>query len=281
MHDGGLKKIYTAGPEQSSFGPAFLFLNRPQRRALCAFYAYARSVDDIADDPALDKESKLAGLASWKMEIESLFSGREADKIQGLKEAISIFPLKKEYFLLVLEGVSQDLDKTAYATVSELEDYMYKVASAVGLACLAIFGYKDESAGEYARNLGCAVQLTNIIRDAREDALIGRFYLPASDLQRFGCRPEDLLDFNYSPNFLELMDFEAGRAGAYYARARALINPAGKKKLFSALVMAAIYETLLEKIKTSGFRIKRGKIRLNKFEKIKALYAAWRNHAQI
>ena len=207
--------------------------------------------------------------------------GVRTGKIPGLKEAVSIFPLKKEHFLLVLEGVSMDLDKTAYSTVSELEDYMYKVASAVGLACLAIFGYEDEKAGEYAKNLGYAVQLTNIIRDARQDALTGRFYLPASDLQRFGCRPEDLLDFNYSPNFIELMNFEAGRAGAYYARARALINPAGKKKLFSALVMAAVYETLLKKITASGFKIKRGKIRLNKFEKIKALYRAWRNYAQI
>jgi len=271
------------GPGQSSFGPAFLFLNGPQRRALCAFYAYARSVDDIADDPALDKESKLAGLAAWKAEIESLFSGGgdRAGSIPGLKKAVSTFPLKKEHFLLVLEGVGRDLDKTAYSTIAELEDYMYKVASAVGLACLAVFGYEDEKAGEYARNLGYAVQLTNIIRDAHQDALTGRFYLPASDLQRFGCSTCDLLDFNYSPSFIELMSFEAGRAGAYYARARALINPAGKKKLFGALVMAAIYETLLKKITASGFKIKHGKIRLNKFEKIKALYTAWRNYAQI
>ncbi|MCX5786468.1 MAG: squalene/phytoene synthase family protein [Elusimicrobia bacterium] len=265
----------------SNFSAAFMFLGGAQRRALSAFYAYARAVDDIADDPAPDKSKKLAALASWKMEIEALFSGEGTGTIQGLKEAVSTFPLKKEHFLLVLEGVSRDLDKTAYSTIAELESYMYKVASAVGLTCLAIFGYEDQRAGEYAENLGYAVQLTNIIRDAREDALAGRFYLPSEDMRRFGCRANDLLDLNYPPNFIELMSFEAGRARAYYAKARALINPAGKKKLFSAFVMAAVYETLLEKITASGFRVKRGRIRLNKFEKMKALYRAWRNYAQI
>ncbi|HAH32654.1 MAG TPA: squalene synthase HpnD [Elusimicrobia bacterium] len=275
----------TTGPayKTSNFSAAFMFLGGARRKALSAFYAYARAVDDIADDPGLDKSQKLAELSVWKMEIDTLFSGEgiRAVKVPGLKEAVATFPLKKEYFLLVLEGVSQDLDKTTYSTIAELENYMYKVASAVGMACLAIFGYDDQKAGEYATNLGYAVQLTNIIRDVREDALAGRFYLPAEDLQKFGCHANDLLDFNYSPNFIKLMSFEAGRAGAYYAKARALINPAGKKKLFSALVMAAVYETLLKKIAASDFRVKRNRIRLNKFEKTKALYSAWRNYAQI
>lgn len=282
MQQASTKPVMGAGPGQSSFGPAFLFLNRKQRRALGAFYSYARAVDDIADNQGLDRETRRGALAAWRAEIEDIFCGRQTSAAQELREAVAAFPLlKKEHFTLLLDGMGADLDKAEYATLAELEDYMYMVASSVGLACLAIFGYEDAQAGQYARNLGYAVQLTNIIRDAAADAQAGRFYIPAEDLRRFGCGRAELLAAKASPGFTALMEFEAGRAEGYYAKAQALINPAGKNKLLCALAMAGLYKALLRKTAASGFKSAGGRIRLGRLETAAALYGAWRDYAQI
>lgn len=273
-------KPYEAG---SSFRPAFFFLSAERRRALSAYYGYARAVDDIADDPARDAAWKTARLEEWKSAVENIFAGKPGagPLEEELARAAARFPLRKEHFLLVLEGVAMDLEKKEYASYPELEFYMHRVASAVGLACLAIFGYDAPSAPKLAEKLGCAVQLTNIIRDAAEDFAAGRVYLPAEDLARFGCATADLGGSNYTPNFIELMKFEAARAGSLYAQALALAEPAGKRSLASALVMGSLYRELLEKIERGGFRVKEGRIRLNPAEKLKALFRAWRDYSKI
>jgi phytoene synthase len=271
---------YEAG---SSFRPAFFFLNADRRRALSAYYGYARAVDDIADDPALDAARKTALLEAWRGAVERIFSGTPGgDQLEReLAWAAEKFPLKREHFLLVLEGVTLDLKTKEYARYAELEHYMYRVASAVGLACLAIFGYEAPSAPELAEKLGYAVQLTNIIRDAAEDLAAGRVYIPAEDLRRFGCSPADLGGSNYPPNFIELMKFETARARKLYAEALALAEPAAKRPLASALVMASLYRELLQKIERGGFRIKEGRVRLCPGEKLKALLKAWRDYSRI
>lgn len=273
-------KPYEAG---SSFRPAFFFLSPDRRRALSAYYGYARSIDDIADDPAPGAAGKAARLDAWKDAIGRIFSGRPgADPLEEeLAWAVKKFPLKRGHFLLVLEGVSLDLEKKEYAVYGELEHYMYRVASAVGLACLAIFGYEAPSAQKLAEKLGYAVQLTNIIRDAAEDFYSGRVYLPAEDLRRFGCAPEDLGGSNYTSNFIELMKFEAARAGRLYREALALAEPEHKKRLIGALVMGSLYRELLGKIERRGFRIKEGRVRLSPCEKLKALFKAWRDYSRI
>ncbi|HAT71735.1 MAG TPA: squalene synthase HpnD [Elusimicrobia bacterium] len=271
---------YEAG---SSFRPAFFFLNADRRRALSAYYGYARAVDDIADDPARGAAEKAAALNAWKAAVEGIFAGTTASNRLELELAWAVkrFPLKREHFLLVLEGVTLDLEKKEYASYAELEHYMYRVASAVGLACLAIFGYEAPSAPKLAEKLGYAVQLTNIIRDAAEDLAAGRVYLPAEDLKRFGCAAGDLAGSNYTPNFIELMKFEAARARALYAGALALAEPAWKSRLASALIMGSLYRELLEKIERGGFRVKEGRVRLGPGEKLKALLKAWLDYLNI
>ncbi|MCM2267665.1 MAG: squalene/phytoene synthase family protein [Elusimicrobiales bacterium] len=271
---------YEAG---SSFRPAFFFLKKNQRRALSAYYGYARAVDDIADDPGLAQADRAERLGLWRAAVERLFSGGSpASPLEAeLAWAIGAFPLRREHFLLVLDGVCADLEKKTYASYSELEHYMYRVASAVGMACLAIFGYDAPDAGLLAEKLGYAVQLTNILRDAAQDHAAGRVYIPAEDLARFGCAPSSLGGSNYPPDFIELMKFEAARARALYAEALSLADPARKRSLAGALVMGSLYRELLEKLERSGFRVKDGKVRLTRTEKFLALIKAWRDYVKI
>ena len=275
-----MNQPYEAG---SSFGPAFFFLSPVQRGALSAYYGYARAVDDIADDPALAPVEKAARLAGWRKAVERIFDGRPADSAleRDLTLAVKAFPLKPEHFLLVLEGVAMDMEGARYAAYADLERYMYRVASAVGLACLAVCGYEAPGAGRLAEKLGYAVQLTNIIRDAAEDYAAGRVYLPAEDLARFGCAAADLGGSNYPPNFIELMKFEAARARGLYAEALALAEPRLKSRLAAPLAMGGLYRELLRKIERGGFRIKEGRARLNRFEKASALFKAWLDFLKI
>jgi len=255
-----------------------LFLNPEQRRALSALYGYARSVDDIADNEAAAPPEKQAALADWKARIEALFAGvAPQNPLEAeLVRAAGIYSMSKENLLLILEGVGMDARKNEYASFEELKYYMYRVASAVGLSCLEIFGWRGDNASAYAENLGYAVQLTNIIRDVFEDARLGRVYLPLEDLEKFGCAPSLFKNFIYPDNFIELMRFEAARARGFYTRAQNLAAGPEKKKLLCAFIMAQLYSDLLDKIEARGFNTAGPRIRLNGFEKLRAVYRAWR-----
>ncbi|MHB0995769.1 MAG: phytoene/squalene synthase family protein [Elusimicrobiales bacterium] len=267
----------------SSFGPAFLLLDGPQRRALSAYYAFARQADDIADDTAAPAAEKRARLAAWRAGVEGLFSGEVPDTplARDLAAAIAAFPLERGHFLLVLDGVESDIAPCQPRTMAELEGYMYRVASAVGLACLAVFGYRAPRAAMFAEKLGYAVQLTNILRDVAEDAAAGRAYLPAEDLERFDCVPADLGGSNYPPNFIELMKFEGDRAEALYAEALALAEPASARSLLPALAMARLYRGLLAKMAGRGWRVKESRVRLNRAEKGAALLRACLDYLKV
>ncbi len=276
----GNERPYEAG---SSFRPAFFFLDTAQREALSAYYGFARAADDIADNPASPPEEKRLRLEAWRCGVEELFSGKPPDSplASELSRAIAAFPLKREHFLLVLEGVGMDVSPLPFRSFSDLERYMYRVASAVGLACLAIFRYDDARAPELAEKLGYAVQLTNILRDVAEDRAAGRIYLPREDLERFGCHESDLSGSNYTLNFIELMKFEAARARVFYDGALAAAAPGRKRRLVPALVMGAIYRELLEKMERGGFRVKGGRTRLSRAEKLRALFRAWKDYRRI
>lgn len=267
----------------SSFGPAFLLLDGAQRRALSAYYAFARQADDIADDPAAAPAEKRVRLAAWRGGVRGLFSGDVPDTplARDLAAAVSAFPLKEEHFLLVLEGVESDISHSQPRTLADLERYMYRVASAVGLACLAVFRYDAPRAGLLAEKLGYAVQLTNILRDVAEDAAAGRVYLPAEDLERFGCAAADLGGSNYPPNFIELMKFEGARAEQYYAEALGLACPARKRALLPALAMARLYRELLAGMARGGWRVKGGRARLSRAQKTAALFKAWLDYLKL
>ncbi|HNW45756.1 MAG TPA: phytoene/squalene synthase family protein, partial [Elusimicrobiales bacterium] len=249
-----------------------------------ACYAFSRAVDDIADDPGLPPAGQPRGLLRRREAVARIFSGAAApDDPLGreLAWAALNFPLKQEHFLPVLDGMAQDLEQKTYATFSELERYMHRVAAPAGMACLAVCGYDAPGAALLAEKLGSAVQLTNILRDAGEDYAAGRVYLPAQDLARFGCRERDLGGSNYTPNFIELMRFEAGRAEELYSAALDLAEPELKSRLAAALAMRGLYRELLAKLRRRGFRVKGEKIRLSAAEKFKALFSAWQDYRRL
>ncbi len=240
---------------RSNFFYAFLCLPRQQREAIYAVYAFCRIVDD-AVDLGQDREEQRRALASWREEIARVYNGApEHPAAQRLQQAIRTFAIPRAVLEQIIAGVEMDLDHMRYETFEDLYPYCYRVASAVGLACIEIFGYRDPRAREYAVDLGVALQLTNILRDVEPDARAGRVYLPQQDLRRFGVSAEDLAAGRYTPRFVELMTWEAARARHYYERAWAALPPADAKSLFAAEIMGHTYFALLRAIEARGFRV--------------------------
>ena len=240
---------------RSNFFYAFLCLPRRQREALYAVYAFCRIVDD-AVDIGQDRAAQRKELERWRAELAQVFEGTpDHPAAQRLQAAVKIFPIPREALTEILAGVEMDLDQSAYGTFDELYLYCYRVASAVGLCCIEIFGYTDARAREYAVNLGVALQLTNIMRDVQPDARAGRVYLPQDDLTRFGVTADDLAAGRYTPEFVRLMEHEAARAHAYYERAWAAMPHADECTLFAAEIMGRTYFALLETIERRRFRV--------------------------
>jgi phytoene synthase len=240
---------------RSNFFYAFLCLPRPQREALYAVYAFCRIVDD-AVDVGQDQAAKRKELERWRAEIARVFDGSPAHPAaQRLQEAVKLFPIPREALNEIIAGVEMDLDRSTYQTFDELYPYCYRVASAVGLCCIEIFGYSDVRAREYAVHLGVALQLTNIMRDVQPDARAGRVYLPQEDLERFGVAAADLAAGRYTPEFLKLMEYEAARAHAYYERAWATLPRSDEHRLFAAEIMGRTYFALLEIIERRRFQV--------------------------
>lgn len=275
-----MRRPYEAG---SSFAPAFLLLDREQRRALSAYYGFARAADDIADAPAVPPAEKLARLEAWRHGVAGLFAGEVPDTplARDLAAAIASFPLRPEHFLDVIDGVAMDARPRRYDAYADLEPYLDRVAGAVGLACLAVCRCAAPEARELALRLGRAVQLTNILRDVSEDWAAGRLYLPLEDLARFGCSPEDAGRSNRAANFIELLQFEAERARGFYDGALAAARPSFKRGLLPALALGALYRALLEKMAAGGFASGGGRPRLTAPEKLLALLRACRDYLRI
>ena len=206
---------------RSNFFYAFLLLPRAQREAIFAVYAFCRIVDDAVDEGA-DRGAQRAELARWREEIARVWGAGEPQHpaAQRLREAVRRFPIPREALEEIIAGVEMDLDVASYETFKDLYPYCYRVASAVGLCSIAIFGYSDPRAQDYAINLGVALQLTNILRDVQVDARIGRVYLPQVLLRRFGVSPDELRLGRYSPAFEALMAFEATRASMAWSSAK-------------------------------------------------------------
>jgi phytoene synthase len=240
---------------QSSFFYAFLFLPRAQREAIFAIYAFCRIVDDAVDSSG-DRASQRDELHRWRDEVARAFDGTPRHPAgERLQQIIRAFPVPRQALLDIIAGVEMDLDHATYDTFDELYAYCYRVASAVGLCCIEIFGYANPQARRYAEHLGIALQLTNIMRDVQVDAGMGRVYLPQEDLRRFGVTPGDLEAGRYSPAFVELMRWEAARARRYYARAWAALPAEDRRRLFAAEIMGRTYFTLLRTIEAREFRV--------------------------
>ena len=260
---------------RSNFFYAFLCLPRPQREAIFAVYAFCRIVDD-AVDLGRDREEQQKALRQWREEIARVYGGApEHPAAQRLQEAVRRFPIPKEALLDVIGGVEMDLERSTYETFEDLYPYCYRVASAVGLCCIEIFGYEDRRARQFAIDLGIALQLTNILRDVHADALAGRIYVPQEDLRRFGVSAQDLVAGRYTPEFVELMTFEAGVARRYYERAWAALPPGDAGRLFAAEIMGRTYFALLRAIETRRFQVFGKRVSLPTYQRIGIALACW------
>ena len=260
---------------RSNFFYAFLCLPRAQREAIYACYAFCRIVDD-AVDLGQDRAAQRAELQRWRDEIARVYEGTpEHPAGQRLQVAVRQFPIPRAALEEIIAGVEMDMDHPTYETFEALYPYCYRVASAVGLCCIEIFGYADPRAREYAVNLGVALQLTNILRDVHADARMGRVYLPQTDLRRFGVAAEDLAKGRYTPQFVDLMTFEAARAREYYERAWAALPPRDARSLFAAEIMGRTYFALLRAIEARRFDVFNGRVTLPAHRRVGIALRCW------
>ncbi len=244
--------------EAKNFYYSFLLLPPSHRRSMCALYSFMRHTDDLADEPGT-LESKQAALESWRADLDHALGGRaEAwPGLPALADTVQRHAIPARHLFEVIEGVSMDLEPRPFCTFEELYAYCYRVASAVGLCCLHIWGYRSEGgrAEALAESCGIALQLTNILRDVREDAQRGRIYLPREDLEQFGVTPEDLISARMDGKIRALFEFEGRRAYDYYARALPLVRlvaPVGRPVLRA---IVGIYRALLDEIARRGYDV--------------------------
>jgi 15-cis-phytoene synthase len=258
----------------SNFYYAFMLLPRDRRRALYAVYAFCRFVDDIADDDGIKEPSAM--LARWREELTKVFAGTPSRAIsRALSENVRRFKIPRRYFEDVIDGVEMDLTQRRYQSFSDLYLYCRRVASAVGLICIEIFGYRNQSTRVYAERLGVAFQLTNIIRDVAEDAARGRIYLPLEDLARFDVSEAEILNSIYSPRLRTLIEFEAERARRYYREAEVALIDEDRGSMLAAEGMRLIYASLLERIERTGYRIFERRVSLSAPRKLYLVGRAW------
>jgi len=264
-----------AAASGSSFYYSFLFLPPERRRAITALYAFCREVDDVVDQ-SLDPQLAATRLAWWRVELANLFAGKPQHPVtKALLPFAEKFSLEKEKLGEIVDGMEMDLTQTRYLDWAGLERYCYRVAGVVGLLAAGIFGYRDPRTLEYAKNLGIAFQLTNIIRDVGEDARNNRIYLPMDELKKFDVPAADLLNARETPEFEKLVQFEAQRAKDYYARAFRALPAVDRKAQRPGLIMAAIYRTLLDEIERDGFHVLKAKTSLTPLRKFWIAWKTW------
>lgn len=271
-----------AKESKSSFYYAFNLLPASKREAMNTVYAFCRKTDDIVDENDDPADKKLQNLVKWRREFESAFDGSSSmpllNKVAG---TIAQFKIPTGPFFELIKGMEMDLVKNRYDSFEELRLYCYRVASCVGLMCIEIFGYRNQSAKAFANNLGLALQLTNILRDVGRDAKDNRIYLPREDMQRFNYTEEELLAGEYNEKFVNLMAFEAGRAIAYFDKATAYLSLEDKGSMFAARAMQHIYRRVLDKIIARKYNVFNNKISISKFEKAGIALGVWAKYRLI
>lgn len=251
----------------SSFYHAFRFLDNDQRDAMLALYAFCREVDDIVDAPDTVGDAR-AKLNHWRRQLRDLEHGNATHPITiALSDARSRYHLPISYFGEIIDGMEMDLNQQSYASFKELTLYCYRVASTVGLLCIEIFGYKHVDTRKYAHDLGIALQLTNILRDVREDALRGRIYIPQDELAEFGADLSQLRG-TQSKALRNLFAMQAERAGRFYQSAMQKLPAQDRYSQRVGLVMAAVYQGLLNEIIRRDYAVLESRIQLSKLKKL-------------
>jgi len=245
-----------------NFYYSFVLLSKSQRAAMCAMYAFMRYCDDLSDEPGATRSA----IERWRTDLDAALAGHFSGHPvwPAFHDAVARFKIPHGYFHEMIDGVASDLDSRRFETFDDLYRYCYQVASVVGLTVIHIFGFESPAALPLAEKCGIAFQLTNILRDIREDSENGRLYLPLEDLRRFGVTEEDL---RAGTGAIPLLRFEAARARSYYDESRPLLNLVHPKSRASLAALIGIYSALLTKIERSGFDVFTRRIRLSALQK--------------
>jgi phytoene synthase len=265
-----------AASSGSSFYYAFLFLPKQRRAAITAFYAFCREVDDVVDETT-DPGVAATKLAWWQTEVSSAYAGKPTHPVmQALMPLAAEFKIEPRHLHAIIDGCQMDLEQTRYLDFPGLQRYCHLVAGVVGEVSAQIFGQTDPDTTRYAHTLGLAFQLTNIIRDVGEDALMGRIYLPVNELQQFDVKAHEILKRTYSDRFTALMRFQAERAHQHYDQAMAMLPAADRRAQKPGLMMASIYRTLLREIEADNFQVLHQR---NSLTPLRKLWLAWKVQA--
>ena len=248
-----------------NFYYSFLLLPRAQRNAMCAVYAFMRYCDDLSDEPGATREP----LDRWRTALDQALAGQYGSHpaLPAFHDTVLRYRIPHSYFYEMIDGVSSDLQPRCMQTFDQLYRYCYQVASVVGLTTIHIFGFDSSQALPLAEKCGVAFQLTNILRDVREDVERGRIYFPQEDLTRFGVCADDLKRGKPTPQFIELMRFEAGRARDYYKESQPLLGMVHARSRASLWALIEIYSRLLAKIEASNYDVLSRRIALSAVEK--------------
>jgi len=266
----------------TSFYYSFLVLPAHKRHAIVGVWDFCRAVDDAVDEA--EEGTSAAQVRRWRAELDRCFDGGSPETPQGraLQPLIATFNLPRSAFEALIEGVEMDLHTRRYATFADLYEYCIRVASAVGLMCVEIFGCKDPGSRQYAIDLGVALQLTNILRDVPGDLERGRVYIPLEDFARFGCHEGDLgaeaVHAGHgvrSSAVRKLLAFQAERARDYYRRADAALPRADGRRLVAARIMGAIYRGILDRIEAADYDVFSAVIRVPRPQRAMIAATTW------
>ena len=251
---------------KSNLALAFVSLGPERKRDITIFYAFCRVVDDIADSTELSIVEKRERLTDWRQMLGAS-APDEPLLARDLRQLMAKYSLPPGMLEEIIAGVEMDLTTVRYPTFEELRVYCYRVASAVGLVSIEIFGHRNPRCREYAIDLGLALQMTNIIRDVWKDFQTGRIYLPQEDLVRFHYSEADLAKRRYNEQFIQLMQFQASRAREFFSRAARELPPEDRRAMAPAEIMRSIYRALLRRIELDNFRVFEKEYRLSRLEK--------------
>ena len=266
----------------SNLALAFVLLPKPKRCAMAALYAFCREVDDVADEESHSVEQRRAGLAAWRADVKlACESANPAFVVnQELQPVIREFKLPFTFFDELIKGCEMDLDTLRYQTHEQLDLYCHRVASVVGLLSIEVFGYTNPRTREYATHLGKALQLTNILRDVKNDAERGRIYLPLEELKSAGVTEGEILRGVYSERYAKLAENIAARARNFYRLAAETLPPEDRRAMVAAEMMGSVYWRLFSKMERARFNVfVSDTIRLSKPHKLALIVRSWIRHA--
>ena len=258
-----------------NFYYAFRTLPAAKRRAIYAVYAFCRYCDDVADDDHLPLDEKRRLLAEIRERLHNPAREAEDPVLMALEATTRDFGIPRRYYEDVIRGVETDLVVARFQSFDHLREYCYLVASAVGLICIEVFGYEDPAAREYAVDLGIAMQMTNVMRDVKEDMDRGRIYLPLDDIRSFGYSEQDLMDGRNNESFRRLMAFQAERARSYFDSGARLFPLLSRESRACAAVLHQLYSRILDRMESSGYDVFGQRIGLSTSEKLLMMVKLW------